>query len=343
MVTNPTRTIPKMSYEGQAAEDIEPNSVVLKIICPELTPNVTQGSLGAGISNSTATLKNRDGGTINVPVVNTNHVVATWDGSSNMRYPPMVRKGEPVKVYKYANQDKYFWSTTGKGRDFRTTDRVVFEVAAIDPEKPRSEKDDTNTYSAYLDSHDQKVGFKTSQANGEVTALSMMGDLKEGTFHLSDNTPGVANRIFLDSGAKSGVPVIQLNLSSGAVIKMEGDNIYIKVPKKLFIDVGERFIINSPLTIFNISKVGTVIINASSVAVNAVKSFVVSAATIGLNGATKVGGVFVAASARIANAVKGSAGSEYTPASVSRPIESPVTEGSNSPDTSMSGIDYKTT
>lgn len=342
MVNTPTRVNTKMEYEGVAAEDLKDDSTVLKVNCPELLPQTTNGNIGAGITTGSVNLKNRDGVTINTPIVTANHIVATWGGSSNSRYPPMVRKGEPVVLYKHANQDKYFWKSTGRGRDFRTTDRVQIEVAATDPTKPGTEKTDENTYSVYMDSDRKKVGMKTSQSNGEVTAFSMEADLENGTFHLSDNTKEPNNRIFLDTGAKSGVPVIQLNLSSGAVLKMQGDDVFIKVPKKLFIDVGERFVINSPLTVFNLNTVGVVLINAANVSIKATKSFIVDAATIGLNGATKVGSVLVAASARINSLVKGSAGSNYTGVTIKRPEETSPVEPSNSPDTSMSGPPYTT-
>jgi hypothetical protein len=340
MQNTPTRVTPRMEYEGYAAEDIEPQSTILKVICPELTPNAAVGNVGAGITTGTISLQNRDGTPINVNVTSSNHIVATWGGSSNQRTPPLIRKGEPVKLYKVANQDKFYWEPTGKGRDFRKTDRVQFEVAAIGADKTGGEKNDSNTYSAYLDSENQKVGFKTSQDNGEVAAFSMEADLKKGTFHLSDNKDGVKNRIYMDTGSSSGVPIIQLNLSSGATIKMEGDDVYIKVPKRLLIDAGDRIIVNSPLTIFNINQTGTVLINAANVTINSAKDFVSTAATIGLNGATKIGGVLVAASARIATLVKGSAGSNYTGASVRRPEDTPVSTPSNSPDTSLSGPPY---
>lgn len=340
MINTPTRVTPRLEYEGFAAEDLEVDSTVLKVICPELLPNSASGTLAAGITTGTVKLANRDGVPINVNTTTSNHIVATWGGSSNQRTPPMVRKGEPVTLYKVANQDKFYWNTTGKGRDFRKTDRVQFEVSAIGDSSPVGEKNDTNTYSAYLDSVAQKVGFKTSQANGEASSFSVEADLKNGTFHLSDNNPETKNRIFLDSGAVSGVPVLQLNLSSGATIKMQGDDIFIKVPKKLIIDAGDRIIINSPLTIFNMSQVGAVIMNAATVTVNAAKDFVTTASAIGLNGATKVGGVLVSASARIANLVKGPAGGNYTGATVARPEDTPVSSTNNSPDTSMTGPSY---
>lgn len=343
MQNTPTRITPRLEYEGYAAEDIEVDSTVLKVICPELTPHATKGNIGAGITTGTISLENRDGVPINVNVTSSNHLVATWEGSSNQRLPPMIRKGEPVKLYKLANQDKFYWKATGKGRDFRKTDRVQFEVSALSPDGKSSDKNDSNSYTGFIDSERKVFGLKTSMANGEVCSWALGGDTANGTFHISDAHPsGVSNRIFLDTGAVSGVPVIQLNLSSGTTIKMEGDDVYIKVPKRLFIDAGDRIVINSPLTIFNVSQIGSILVNAANITITASKSFVSSAATIGLNGATKIGGVLVAASARIATLVKGSAGSSYTGSSIRRPEDTPVVDPSNNPDTSISGPPYIT-
>lgn len=338
-------TNPYTVYSGVAAEDLAKDSIILQVICPELLPNTAFGTVGAGITKGTVNLKDRDGNAVSSQITSANHLVATWEGASNQRYAPLVRKGEPVEVYKTGNQDKYLWRIAGRGREFRTTDRLHFEVAATDPSKPGVAKDDTNTYSAYLDSENKKIGMKTSAANGEVTAFSMEADLAEGTFHLSDNSKDPGNRIFLDTGTKSGTPVFQVNLSSGITLKFEGDNAFMKIPGKFEIDVTERFVINSPIMVFNLEKTGSFIINAMNVAVNTAKDVVITAGGVfGLNTASsKISGLLIAAAVRSANVVKAPAGSNYTPVSIARPQEDPVKDASNTSDTDASGIPYKTT
>lgn len=334
---------PYSVHRGVAAEDIEPNSVILKIICPELIPGTSFGTLGAGITEGNVKLKDRDDKPISATIKNANHLVATWEGQTNVRYPPMVRKGEPVEVYKSGDQDKFYWRTKGQGRDFRKTDRIVIEVGASDPNKPSTAKDDTNTYSAYLDSHNKKVGLKTSSNNGEVAAFSMEADLAEGTFHITDNGQDPGNRIFMDTGAKSGVPVFQVNTSTGLTLKFEGDNLYIKVPGKCIVDAKERIVFNSPITVFNTDKAGTVIVNAMTIAINAGKDAILTAGSvIGLNAqSVKVGGVLITESLRAARAVKAALGSLYKAATIQRPAETPVVNSNNAADTSMIGVDYR--
>jgi hypothetical protein len=336
-----SRNIPKLVYEGYAAEDIEPDSVILKIICPELTPHAALGTIGAGVTKVNSKLTDRDGNPINVPITTANHIVASWENSSNQRYPPMIRKGEPVEVFKVADQDKYQWRTSSRGRDFRKTDRVVFEVGAMPSDGVGGEKSDTNTYSGGLDSVNQKMWLRSSRANGEATAFSCEFDLKAGTFTVSDDSPSPGNRIHLDSGITTGNPTFQVNLSSGTTLKFENENGMITVPKKLLINAGERIVFNSPLTIFNLNQVGAVIVNAANIVLNGAKDVIITGSVFGVNAAaSKIGGVLVAAAARITSLKKGSAGSNYSPTTINRAEESPVVPGSNSPDTDMSGVPY---
>lgn len=337
-----TRAISKIVYDGVAAEDIEDNSIVLKVICPELIPHAATGSVGAGITSTTTKLQNRDGTPITVPYTSANHIVATWEGASNMRYPPLVKKGEPVEIYKVANQDKYYWRSTGRGREYRKTDRIAFEIAAMSASDQGGEKTDDNTYSAYLDSVNKKAGFRTSKANGEAVAFKCEMDLATGTFTISDDSDSPGNRIYLDAGTSTGNPIFQVNLSTGLTLKFENENAMITVPKKLLINAGERIVFNSPLTIFNMSQVGAILLNAANIAINGAKDVIVGGSVFGVNTASsKIGGVLVAAAGRIASLVKGPAGSSFTATTVSRPEESPTNPGSNSPDTDMSGTPYQ--
>ena len=336
-----TRRSTKKVYEGIAAEDLAPDSTVLKVICPELTPGAVQGAIGAGITNGVTKITDRDGTPISVGYTSSNHIVATWEGGSNMRSPPQIRKGETVTVYQLADQDRYLWKAGGLGRDFRKTDRVTFEVAAMPDSSVGGEKNDTNTYSATLDSINQKMFIKSSKANGEAVAFNCEFDLKAGTMTISDDSESPGNRIHLDSGVVSGSPLFQVNLSTGLTLKFENENAMITVPKKLLINAGERIVLNSPMTVFNLSQAGAVIINAANIALNGAKDVIITGSVFGVSAASsKFAGILIAQGARIANIVKGALGGSYSPTTVNRPQESPLVSSSNTPDTSMTGTPY---
>lgn len=326
---------PYTMYNGVAAKDIEPDSTTLLVICPELMPETAYGTLDAGITTSQHKLKTRDGKPINAQTVTSNHLVATWEGKSNQRYPPLIKKGEPVEIYKAGNQDKFLWRATGRGRDFRSLDRLVTEVSASDPSKPPREKDDTNTYTSYMDPVNKKVGFKTSKDNGEVSAIAFDADLAKGTATLSDDD---GNFIMLDTGKVSGAPFLHMALNTGITIKLQDKDLLIKVPGKMLVSSGDRMIFDSPITIFNLEKKGSFIVNAASVAFNAAGDIIHAAGgVLGLNGAAaKVKGMLVAATMRVGDISRGPLGPEYTGPTISQPLESPVRDGNNTPDTAMS-------
>lgn len=334
----PMQRDPNATMAGVAAEDLDPTSDQLKIICPELMPHTTLGSVGAGITPTTISLQDRDGNPVTNQVTTANHIVATWEGASNSRYAPLVRKGEPVEIFQRANQDKFYWRSTGRGRTFRTTDRVHVEVGATDPTKPGVEKDDTNTYSMYADTANKKMGMKSSKVNGEACAFSVEMDTAAGTLHISDDSGDPGNRIFLDTGTKSGIPVLQLNLSSGAVIKLEADNGFIKIPKKFEIQAGERIVLDSPIIVLNVAQVGSVLINCATFALNSSKDAVLTVANaLGINAASsKISGVLVANMVRFSKLVKGAFGSAYQGATAANPEQGDVTVPSNPADTDMS-------
>lgn len=334
---------PYTVYSGVAAEDLEEDSVVLKIICPELLPNTAFGTVAAGITENTFSLKTRDGDAIPTKNTTSNHLVATWEPKSNSRVPPRVRKGEPVEVFQSGDQDKFMWRPTGRGRTMRTTDRVHIEIAATDPMKPGQEKTDKNTYSVYADSETKRMGMKSSKVNGEAAAFSSEFDLANGTFHISDDSEDPGNRIFLDTGSKSGVPAFQVNLKTGLTLKMEGNDIYIKVPGKLMIDVKDRFVINSPLTIFNLKAVGYVFINTGSLVINASKDFIANVKNvIGLNAlSTKVNGFLIALKFKTPNALKAPVSGQYEAPTYAKAEEGIVNSKTNTPDTSSEGVPYR--
>ena len=334
---------PYTVYSGIAAEDLMAGSQTLAIICPELLPGSAYGTVAAGVTTGTIKLQDRDGNAISQTINTANHIVATWEGDTNKPEPPFIRKGEPVDVLKRANQDKFTWRENGRGRSYRTTETHRTEVAATNPNNPGQVKDDTNTYSTYVDSVNQVIGFKSSKANGEACGMSAHFDLKKGTWYVTDDAKEPGNRVFMDTGSVSGTPVFQVNLETGLALKLEGDHAFLKIPKSFQIDCGERFIINSPLMVFNLNKTGYFFINAASVAINTASDFVVSAGTvIGLNAlSTKISGVLVAGGARIANAIKGAFGSTYSPSTISNPTKDSAVASTNSADTSTSGTPYQ--
>ena len=337
MVDIPARSSSETTYSGFAAEALAEGSTTLAVICPDLMPGAVTGGLTAGVTTSSLTVKNRDGVAIGGSVKSSNHIIATWEGDPNKRRPGMVAKGEPVKLIKRANQDKYTWAETGLGRSMRTHDVLHMEIGASDPSKPGGTKDDTNTYSCVMDSVNKIATFKTSKANGEAVAWNATFDMAKGVFYISDDTKSPGNRIYLDTQT----PMFQVNLHDGTTLQLNNGNGFIKIPKGFQIDAGERIVFNAPLVVLNVAQVGSVIINCAYFAVNSAKDIILNAANVfGVKAvASKImGGVLVAAGIRVSTFAKGSVGAAYTASEVADPTVGEASTPSNNPDTDDSNL-----
>ena len=353
-----TKDTPYTVYPGTAAQDIELDSQILKVICPDLLPHTTQGDVAPGMATSTVSLNTPSGNKTTADVTIVNHFVATWDGDPYMRHPPMVRRGEPVELFRRSNQDKWYWRATGRGRNFRTTDRMYCEISATSTNSPNPNtnpsqtadgvKNDDTTYSFYMDSVTKKIGFKTSSVNGEACRFSGEFDLASGMWSITDNPgdtagsdsgSGDGNRIFMDTGSKSGTPVFQVNNSKGTTIKFQGEDCYIKVPKRLFVDIGERAILNSPITFLNRDTVGYVFVKARSIVVETAKDITAKiGGVLGIDvSSTKITGDLIVGRIRAISFIKGVVGSLYKSSTCAPADTAGVTVVDNAADTNYSG------
>lgn len=142
----------------------------------------------------------------------------TWlSNESNRISPPDVQIGERVEIYRLGDSDKFFWKTLNSDIKKRNQETVVTAYKAqktgdFTDQIPNGE----NSYMTEISTHNQKVTFTTSKANGEVTRYKVQFDTKKGIFHLSDD---FGNIIQLDSPQKR-------------IVVKNGDNSYMDIDKK---------------------------------------------------------------------------------------------------------------
>lgn len=131
--------------------------------------------------------------------VNTNQsstVTATWlpIGQANRMTPPDVERGEQVMLYRFANADKFYWTTLRNDLTLRRLETVIYAISAT--QSNGVSPDPTSTYLFGMSSHDKRIWLTTSKAQGEPYAYTMNFDLANGNFSLQDD---VGNEILLDS------------------------------------------------------------------------------------------------------------------------------------------------
>ena len=121
---------------------------------------------------------------------------ATWMplGQSNRLTSPDVRRGELVAIYRFSDQDFYYWITAAKAKKIRRTETVIYAFGATKEENV--ELDASNCYFLEFSGHDKHITLKTSQANGELTQYTFQLNGGEGLATLRDN---IGSQINIDT------------------------------------------------------------------------------------------------------------------------------------------------
>lgn len=278
-------------YHGRALADLQPNSLMLEVFSAELTPGAASGTFAPGVTTSTVTIQNEQGGTESTQEKVANHIVAEWFGESNRSFPPSVVQGEQVLLYQIGNTDKFYWKALGRDKELRTTEVMRWEISATS--NRNSTKSDTNTYFVELDSKNQHFLIKTSATNGELFAYAFKIDCKNGQMVFTDNsgtddttgnTP--ANSFFLDSTKH----IIQMTNSDGSVISIHDKDILVQATRDMIMSAHRQILFDSPNITFNRTQTGAIVMNAGYFSGNIVNDTVWTGARYGIDATTKISG-----------------------------------------------------
>lgn len=127
------------------------------------------------------------GGSFETEVKATSTIKASWIpiGQSNRFTSPDVRRGELVAIYRFSDQDKYYWVTAGREKKIRRMETVVYAFGATKQENV--ELNASNCYFLEISGHDGHVTLRTSMANGEMTSYTFQLNPKQGLATLRDS------------------------------------------------------------------------------------------------------------------------------------------------------------
>jgi hypothetical protein len=296
--------------EGVAVETKERETRELKIWVPEKLPgytgNVVAVEEGKGV----------------------NYITAEWrDESDNKQYPPDIRKGENVLAYQLKDSPKWYWKSSGRAKQLRTTEQNIQGYAANPEVHEKLTSDDM--YMQGVDTEKGQVNlFKTSQKNGEPFGWSGLVDAKAGTLTIADST---GCQIVINPN----VPEIILTLPNLSFIKLTEKNATIFAPEDLTISSKRQIVINSPIvTIENKEGAGACVINSNNMSVNASSSFVVDSKCSQVGGDVVIPKHLTSGEIHAPNYNNASVGQTYTGAqsntgagSATTPSNAPNTQG----------------
>lgn len=185
---------------GIAVKDKEKFSDELEVYIVEQFPYV-EGKIDKAEVKYEAELPDATGNIKNSTVQGGYTLTARWlpDGSNNQMTAPDVYKNETVKIYKFGDSDKYFWSTIFREPRFRKQETVATMYSNLkDPSKEGYDKE--SSYWTQVDTRDKKWQLHTSKNDGEKCAYDMEINTKEGNITIKDD---LGNMFKLDSSSNT--------------------------------------------------------------------------------------------------------------------------------------------
>ena len=202
---------------GVVTEHKERDSHEVPVVPIEYTPAI-DGSLMDVIEEIEVGARDRDDVEYTVKLKVGSSIVATWlPEGSNRITPPDIRRGTQVKLWQYADHDRYYWSSMGFDDDLMRLETAVFAYAA-EPD-PTIELDPAlNMYTAEISTHDRHITIHTSQANDEPFQYTIKLDTALGNFHIHDST---GNEWWFDSAER----LFRFKNSDDTVIELDKLNI----------------------------------------------------------------------------------------------------------------------
>jgi len=143
-------------------------------------------------------LPNASGGNVSGNIKGGATIQAKWIpyGQNNRVTPPDVIKNETVLIFKYADTDKYYWTTVFNEPGIRRQETVTYMYGNIPT--PLIPFNKNTSYWFEVSTHDKTIKLHTSNNDGEVCEYDIILDTGAGTLSIKDS---LGNVIVLDSPA----------------------------------------------------------------------------------------------------------------------------------------------
>lgn len=297
-------------FIGIAAEDKIYNSRLLKIYLPELL-SMFQGELKDLTSEEVITItdpKTQKKETIKLDTSNT--IVAEYLGLfTNRVTPPDIRKGEQVIVFRYSDNDIFYWLPLGRDDYLRTLEHMRLFIC--DTQERIKELTDDNMYYIEMDSlYSKTITIRTSKSDGEKFRYIIQIDAEKNQVLISDDDD---NYIILQSD----IPRIKLHNKNNSYVDINQDDIFIHAPRDVRIKAGRMILEEDETHVVKSSKAD--ITEANNITLKA-SNIVSEGSTIGLNGTTKIAGFLAVDGVRSSSYSTGGVGGAYTAADANTDI-----------------------
>lgn len=198
----------------------------------EVTPMVNGEITDASVQEKAKGV-DADGAAFEASVNTAATIKARWlPFESNRSTAPDVRRGEKVAIWRFADADKYYWSSLEYEAKLRKLETVIYTFSNTQDEGSGSTPQ--TCYFLEVSTHDKVIKLHTSTSDGEPYGYDFVLNTKEGNFTIVDT---IDNRITLDSEAHQ---IIGIN-TEGSFVEIIKENINIYAVQDLNIQTGRNF------------------------------------------------------------------------------------------------------
>ena len=155
-----------------------------------------------------------------------------WMGETNRRTSPDVRRGERVKIYRFADRDEYQWESLGLDDHLRKLETYVFGISGTPDEKKRGTDLDKG-YFMEFSSHKGAITIWTSKENGEFTTYAIQIDAKNGRYTVSD---ALGNNFHINSKDT----IVEMENADGTLVQLNKQDIIVRAPRNIDVKAGNN-------------------------------------------------------------------------------------------------------
>ena len=225
-------------YHGICVEDRALGSREIKVFVRELVP-YSAGSIKDTTRNETYSIKDENGAIISGQASTTNNIIADYLGEDTNRFfPPDVVKGEQVKVYQYADEDKWYWTSLGRDDNLRRGE--IIRWAASNDMAQNKQLSESNTYFIEIDTKVAgRLRIHTSKSNGEPFGYDINIEAMQGFAQITDD---VGNRIELNS-VETDIKVVN---KEGTMVDLNKQDIMMVAPQNILLRAGSTLVMTAP-------------------------------------------------------------------------------------------------
>jgi hypothetical protein len=169
-------------------------------------------------------------GTVKKMTVESSMVIeAIWVplSNSNRMTAPDVVINESVMLFKYADTDKYYWTSIFKEPKLRRLETVLYSFSNLATDIAKKAFTKLSSYWMEVSTKKQHIWLKTTKSNNEPFEYDIKIDTLKGYIEIKDD---IGNRIMLDSATSIvsiesntkiilNSPIIELSASANIVLK----------------------------------------------------------------------------------------------------------------------------